>query len=102
MSRPVALYIIAWIVVPILFLAYVDLAYSASLGAGSLPFLGARVLRWWMAFAVVLTLGAACTVLAAPRATKTTILQALRDSAESVSLGAPFPIQLPGDRGHTT
>jgi len=67
MSRAVALYVIAWIAVPIAFAVYVSVAYSWSLGKGTLPFLGGHELRWWAGFISALVIGTTCVVVARRR-----------------------------------
>ncbi len=67
MSRAVALYAVAWIAVPIAFAVYVSVAYSWSLSKGTLPFLGAHELRWWIGFIGALFIGTTCVAVARQR-----------------------------------
>jgi hypothetical protein len=67
MSKAAGLYLVAWVIVPVAFALYVNFAYSWSLGRGTLPFLGAHELRWWIGFVSGLVLGVSCVTLARPR-----------------------------------
>jgi type II secretory pathway component PulF len=67
MNRTVALYALAWIVVPVAFAVYVSFAYTWSLGRGTLPFLGTHELRWWIGFLLALFIGGACVTMARRR-----------------------------------
>ena len=69
MSRSSALYLVAWLVVPLAFATYLGVAYARGLNAGLLPFIGIHEWKWWVAFAVSLVVGAGCFVAA--RATGT-------------------------------
>jgi hypothetical protein len=67
MRRTVALYVIAWVAIPVAFAGYVSLAYSWGLARGTLPFLGTREVRWWVGFVVALLLGSTCVAMARRR-----------------------------------
>jgi hypothetical protein len=67
MSKPLTLYLVAWVAVPAAFALYVSLAYSWSLGRGNLPFLGTHEVRWWIGFILALIVGGACIMVARRR-----------------------------------
>jgi FtsH-binding integral membrane protein len=67
MKTNVVLNIVAWLLIPLAFAGYIDLAYVHALERRALPFLGAHELSWWMAFVVGLALGCVCIVAAHPR-----------------------------------
>jgi len=54
-----SLYLISWVGIPVLFATYIGVGYHVALKSGSLPFLGDREWKWWVAFAASLLFGAA-------------------------------------------
>ncbi|SRR6266478_605369 len=74
MNKTVALYAVAWVAVPVAFTVYVSLAYSWSLGRGTLPFLGAHELKWWIGFISALLVGSMCVAMARRRSGASQVL----------------------------
>jgi len=64
MSKSTKFIVFAWIGIPIVFLAFVFIAYKRALAIGLLPFVGSREWIWWVGYFGSIVVGTYCVARA--------------------------------------